>query len=135
MPEGEIKGWRVTRMGLRIYLSTESGRIRENLTTGRHDSSAGVPDEGTDIGSILNGFVSISVLLAGPDCPQPDPNCNQIDPSRINRTAGIFVPSILAERLKCACYRVQKSTCQRDDRRNNTHKGECALCYNMYAVG
>ena len=65
LPEGEIKGWRVTRMGLRIY---RDELVRRLDPRGKPyywiggDVPTGVPDEGTDIGSILNGFVSITPL-------------------------------------------------------------------------
>ncbi len=65
LPETEIKGWRVTRMGLRIY---RDELVRRLDPRGRPyywiggDAPTGIPDEGTDIGAIEKGYVSITPL-------------------------------------------------------------------------
>ncbi|HOD05369.1 MAG TPA: 5'/3'-nucleotidase SurE [Anaerolineaceae bacterium] len=65
LPESELKGYRITRMGLRIYrdalVRREDPRGRPYYWIGG-DAPTGVPDEGTDIGALANGYVSITPL-------------------------------------------------------------------------
>jgi 5'-nucleotidase len=65
LPEDEIEGIMVTRQGLRVY----NDRLDERLDPrGRPyywiggDAPTGVPDEGTDIGALDQGYVSVSPL-------------------------------------------------------------------------
>ncbi len=64
-PDEMIKGLRVTRQGLRVYrdelVSRQDPRGRPYYWIGG-DIPTGVPDEGTDIGALANGFVSVSPL-------------------------------------------------------------------------
>jgi 5'-nucleotidase len=65
LPESELRGYRITRMGLRIYrdalVRREDPRGRPYYWIGG-DAPTGVPDEGTDIGALANGYVSITPL-------------------------------------------------------------------------
>ena len=63
LPLDEIKGYRMTRQGLRIYHDTlvyrEDPRGRPYYWIGG-DAPSGVPDDGTDIGALAEGYVSIT---------------------------------------------------------------------------
>lgn len=65
IPESEIQGSMVTRLGLRIYrdvlISREDPRGTPYYWIGG-DAPTGVPDEGTDIGALAGNFVSICPL-------------------------------------------------------------------------
>lgn len=65
LPEDEIKGIRFTRMGLRVYrdqlVRREDPRGRPYYWIGG-DAPTGVPDEGTDFGTLARGMVSITPL-------------------------------------------------------------------------
>jgi 5'-nucleotidase len=60
-----IKGYQVTRLGLRVYRDRLDKRLDprglEYYWIGG-DSPTGVPEEGTDIGSLSEGFVSVTPL-------------------------------------------------------------------------
>ncbi len=63
--DGEYKGWRFTRQGLRLY---QDALIRRDDPRGRPyywiggDEPGGVPEAGTDIGALADGYVSITPL-------------------------------------------------------------------------
>ncbi len=61
----QIKGFRGTRQGLRVYRDRLDRRIdprgRPYYWIGG-DSPTGVPDEGTDFGAVMEGYVSITPL-------------------------------------------------------------------------
>ena len=65
LKEMEIKGFRITRQGLRIY---RDELVRRTDPRGRPyywiggDVPTGVPDEGTDFGTLKEGYVSITPL-------------------------------------------------------------------------
>ena len=63
--DGGIKGYQVTRQGLRVYRDRLDRRLdprgRPYYWIGG-DPPTGVPEEGTDFGSLANGFVSITPL-------------------------------------------------------------------------
>lgn len=65
LPEQEIKGYMVTRQGLRVYLdklvSRQDPRGRPYYWIGGEEPT-GVPDEGTDFGALSQGYVSITPL-------------------------------------------------------------------------
>jgi 5'-nucleotidase len=65
LPDKEIRGYMVTRQGLRVYqdklVSREDPRGRPYYWIGG-DEPTGVPDEGTDIGALSQGYVSITPL-------------------------------------------------------------------------
>ena len=65
LPEGQIKGVMVTRQGLRVYrdklISRLDPRNRPYYWIGG-DAPTGVPDEGTDIGALSRGYVSITPI-------------------------------------------------------------------------
>ncbi len=65
LPMAEIKGYMITRMGLRIY---RDALVRRLDPRGRPyywiggEMPTGVPDEGTDIGALAAGYVSITPM-------------------------------------------------------------------------
>ena len=65
LPETQIQGFRLTRQGLRVYHSRLDERIHPR---GRPyywiggDAPTGVPERGTDIGALAEGFISITPL-------------------------------------------------------------------------
>lgn len=65
LADEEIKGYHITRQGLRVYrqrLDRRSDpRGRPYYWIGG-DSPTGIPEEGTDFGSLANGYVSITPL-------------------------------------------------------------------------
>jgi 5'-nucleotidase len=65
LPQDEIKGIQITRQGLRIYADAlvrrEDPRGRPYYWIGG-DAPSGVPDEGTDIGALSQGYVSVTPL-------------------------------------------------------------------------
>lgn len=65
LPAAELKGYLITRMGLRIYRDALIKRLdprgRPYYWIGG-DMPTGVPDEGTDIGALSAGYVSITPL-------------------------------------------------------------------------
>lgn len=65
LPAGEIRGFRVTRQGLRVYRDRLDERadprgVPYYWIGGEHPT--GVPDDGTDFGALSDGFVSIMPL-------------------------------------------------------------------------
>jgi 5'-nucleotidase len=65
LDDDEIKGYLVTRQGLRVYRARLDRRLdprgREYYWIGG-DTPTGVPEEGTDFGTLADGYVSISPL-------------------------------------------------------------------------
>ncbi len=65
LPEDQIKGWQLTRQGLRVYNDRLDRRAdprgRPYFWIGG-DIPSGVPDAGTDFGALAQGFVSITPL-------------------------------------------------------------------------
>lgn len=65
LPYDEIKGYKVTRQGLRIYrdelIQRDDPRGRPYYWIGG-DVPTGVPDKGTDIGELKEGYVSITPI-------------------------------------------------------------------------
>ena len=65
LPLAEIKGIQVTRQGTRIYADE---LVRRTDPRGRPyywiggEAPSGVPDEGTDIGALSRGYVSVTPL-------------------------------------------------------------------------
>ncbi len=65
LPLDEIKGFRITRLGLRIY---RNELVRREDPYGRPyywiggESPTGKPEEGTDIGAMRDGYVSITPI-------------------------------------------------------------------------
>lgn len=64
-PYSEIKGLRITRQGMRVYLDRLDQRLdprgRPYFWIGG-DAPSGIPEEGTDIGALDSGYVSITPL-------------------------------------------------------------------------
>jgi 5'-nucleotidase len=66
LPEGAIKGVQITRMGRRIYRDT---LIRRADPRGRAyywiggEPPTGLPEEGTDIGALAQGYISVTPIL------------------------------------------------------------------------
>ena len=65
LKKDELKGFRVTRQGLRVYHSRLDERIdprnRPYYWIGG-DAPTGVPESGTDVGALSEGYVSVSPL-------------------------------------------------------------------------
>ena len=65
LDDSKIRGYQVTRQGLRIYRDRLDRRLdprgKEYYWIGG-DSPTGIPEKGTDIGSLADGFVSITPL-------------------------------------------------------------------------
>jgi 5'-nucleotidase len=65
LPEDAIRGYRITRQGLRVYRDVlvvrEDPRGRPYYWIGG-DAPTGVPDEGTDFSALADGYVSITPL-------------------------------------------------------------------------
>jgi 5'-nucleotidase len=65
LPMDQIRGLRITRQGLRVYhdllVRREDPRGRPYYWIGG-DAPSGVPEEGTDIGALQNGWASITPL-------------------------------------------------------------------------
>jgi 5'-nucleotidase len=65
LPAEEIRGIRITRQGLRVYRDRLDKRIdprgRPYYWIGG-DSPTGTPEEGTDVGAIASGYVSITPI-------------------------------------------------------------------------
>ena len=65
LPYENLKGWMITRQGLRVY---RDQLVRRKDPRGRPyywiggQAPTGVPDEGTDIGALAEGYVSITPL-------------------------------------------------------------------------
>jgi 5'-nucleotidase len=63
LPWGEVRGVNITRLGRRVYrdelVARQDPRGRPYYWIGGKPPS-GVPDQGTDIGAVVNGFVSIT---------------------------------------------------------------------------
>ena len=65
LPDDQIQGFRLTRQGLRVYHSRLDERVdprgRPYYWIGG-DAPTGVPERGTDIGALAEGFISITPL-------------------------------------------------------------------------
>jgi 5'-nucleotidase len=65
LPDDQIRGYQITRQGLRIYrdelVTREDPRGRPYYWIGG-DEPTGVPEDGTDFGAITAGYVSITPL-------------------------------------------------------------------------
>jgi 5'/3'-nucleotidase len=66
LPEGQIRGVRVTRQGLRVYRDRLDRRVdprgKSYFWIGG-DAPTGVPQPGTDIGALDEGYVSVTPLM------------------------------------------------------------------------
>lgn len=65
LPFDEIRGLRITRQGMRVYRDRLDIRVDprgQNYYWIGGESPTGVPEEGTDIGALVAGFVSITPL-------------------------------------------------------------------------
>lgn len=65
LPYGQVKGFRITRQGLRVYNDRLDRRVdprgRPYYWIGG-DSPTGIPEDGTDIGALAEGYVSITPI-------------------------------------------------------------------------
>jgi 5'-nucleotidase len=65
LPEDQIKGFQTTRLGLRVYRDRLDRRVdprgRPYYWIGG-ETPSGIPEEGTDIGALTEGYVSITPL-------------------------------------------------------------------------
>jgi len=65
LPFADIKGFRLTRLGMRVYrdelVRREDPRGRPYYWIGG-DAPGGVPEEGTDVGALSSGYVSITPI-------------------------------------------------------------------------
>ncbi len=65
LPEEQLKGWSVTRQGMRVYLD----KLEKRIDPRGHpyywiggESPTGIIEEGTDFGALKSGYVSITPL-------------------------------------------------------------------------
>jgi 5'-nucleotidase len=65
LPYNQVKGFRITRQGLRVYRDRLDRRVdprgRPYYWIGG-DAPTGIPEEGTDVGALSSGYVSITPL-------------------------------------------------------------------------
>jgi len=65
LPIEQIKGFRITRLGLRVYRSRldrrQDPRGRPYFWIGG-EAPTGIPEYGTDVGALAEGYVSITPL-------------------------------------------------------------------------
>jgi 5'-nucleotidase len=65
VPAGSIKGVQITRMGKRVYNDELVARLdprgKPYYWIGG-EAPSGVPDDGTDVGALRNGFISITPI-------------------------------------------------------------------------
>jgi 5'-nucleotidase len=65
LPDGQIKGFRATRLGLRVYRDRLDKRMdprgRPYYWIGG-DTPTGIPEDGSDIGALSDGYVSLTPL-------------------------------------------------------------------------
>lgn len=65
LPEDQIKGFRTTRLGLRVYRDLLDRRVdprgRPYYWIGG-DTPTGIPEHGTDVGALCDGYVSLTPL-------------------------------------------------------------------------
>jgi 5'-nucleotidase len=65
LPEEQIKGFKITRQGLRVYRDSlvrrEDPRGRPYYWIGG-EAPSGIPEDGTDFGALAEGYVSITPL-------------------------------------------------------------------------
>lgn len=65
LPESEIKGYRITRQGLRLYRdrldARKDPRGKPYYWIGG-DAPSGIPEDGTDFGALAEGWVSVTPL-------------------------------------------------------------------------
>lgn len=82
LPEEQIRGFSLTRQGLRVYHSRLDERIdprgRAYYWIGG-DAPTGVPERGTDVGALAEGFVSITPLQLDLTAYQTLPDLNTWD--------------------------------------------------------
>jgi 5'-nucleotidase len=65
VPAGEIKGVQITRMGTRVYHDELDARVDPRGVPYYWiggQAPSGIPDDGTDIGALHNGFISITPI-------------------------------------------------------------------------
>lgn len=86
LPAEQIKGFRITRQGLRVYRSRldrrQDPRGKPYYWIGG-DAPTGIPEKGTDIGALAEGYVSITPL--------------QLDMTAYNALAGLGTWGLGAE--------------------------------------
>jgi 5'-nucleotidase len=65
LPQSELKGYKITRQGLRVYRDALDERLdprgRPYYWIGG-DAPTGIAEEGTDVGALAAGYVSITPL-------------------------------------------------------------------------
>lgn len=65
LPQEQIKGIRITRQGMRVYRSRldsrEDPRHKPYYWIGG-DAPTGIPEKGTDVGALMEGYVSVTPL-------------------------------------------------------------------------
>jgi len=100
LPDREIKGIRVTRLGLRIYhdkLDQRSDPRGRPYYWIIGDLPTGIPELGTDIGALANGYVSVTPIHLDLTAYKSMPDLTNWEWSEGNRSfvpeiASIFIP-------------------------------------------
>jgi len=100
LPEEGIKGLQVTRQGLRVYHDKLDRRIDPRgkpyfWTAGEYPT--GIPERGTDIGALAEGFVSVTPIQLDLTAYQSIPDLNSWDWSHLHQELlyhpnSIFIP-------------------------------------------
>lgn len=100
LPEDQIRGIRITRMGLRVYHDKLDRRVDPRgrpyyWTAG--DLPTGIPERGTDIGVLADGYVSITPIQLDLTAYHAIPDLNSWKWEQPPQPDGVILPIALLE--------------------------------------